>query len=260
MDEQIVVAKTGNVATVTLNRPSKRNAMSLAMWRRLAEIFSAFDGGGDVRAVIVTGAGGHFCAGADISEFATVRADAAMGKIYEEAADGATRALRDCPVPTIAAVSGYAMGGGCGLALACDFRFGDVTTQMGIPAARLGIVYGPLDCSLLLRQVGLANAKRVLFAGRAFGLADCRALGLLDVVADKGSALDAARTYAADLSGNAPLSIAGAKQVLEALASGTAAAREHEIEEIIAQAMNSADYREGAQAFTEKRAPRFIGR
>jgi enoyl-CoA hydratase/carnithine racemase len=260
MDEEIVVAKTGNVATITLNRPSKRNAMSLAMWRRLAEIFSTFDGGGDVRAVIVTGAGGHFCAGADISEFATVRADAAMGKIYEEAADGATRALRDCPLPTIAAVSGYAMGGGCGLALACDFRFGDATTQMGIPAARLGIVYGPLDCALLLRQVGLANAKRVLFAGRAFSLADSRELGLLDVVAEKGSALDAALAYAADVSSNAPLSIAGAKLVLEALASGTVVARAHEIEDVIAQAMNSADYREGAKAFTEKRAPRFVGR
>lgn len=260
MGEEIVVAKMGSVATVTLNRPSKRNAVSLAMWRRLGEIFAGFGRGSEVRAVILTGAGGNFCAGADISEFATVRADAAMGKVYEEAADGATRALRDCPLPTIAAISGYAMGGGCGLALACDFRVGDATTQMGIPAARLGIVYGPLDCSLLLRQVGLANAKRVLFAGRAFSLADCQKLGLLDMVAEAGSALDEARAYAADLSKNAPLSIAGAKLVLDALTTGTAEARAHEIEEVVAHAMNSADYREGAKAFTEKRAPRFVGR
>lgn len=260
MNEEIVVAKAGNVVTVTLNRASKRNAVSLAMWRRLTEIFSGFSHVDDVRAVIVTGAGGHFCAGADISEFPTVRANAAMGEIYEDAADSATRALRDCPLPTLAAISGYAMGGGCGLALACDFRIGDASTRMGIPAARLGIVYGPLDCSLLLRQVGLANAKRVLFAGRAFELADCRALGLLDMVAEEGSALDAARAYAADLSGNAPLSIAGAKLVLEALAAGNADAREHEIAKVIAHAMNSEDYREGGRAFTEKRAPRFIGR
>lgn len=257
--EEIVVEEERGVVTVTLNRPGKRNAVSLAMWRRLAEIFADLGRQDGARAVILTGAGGHFCAGADISEFATVRADATMGEVYEATADSATRAVRDCPLPTIAAVSGYAMGGGCGLALACDFRMGDASTQMGIPAARLGIVYGPLDCSLLLRQVGLANAKRVLYSGRAFGLADCRQLGLVDIVAEQGGALDAASAFAADLSVNAPLSIAGAKLVLEALASGTADARADEVEAFIARAMDSADYREGAAAFTGKRPPRFIG-
>jgi enoyl-CoA hydratase/carnithine racemase len=258
--EEIIVANAGGVITVTLNRPAKRNAVSLAMWQRLAGIFADLGRQDGARAVILTGAGGNFCAGADISEFATVRADATMGEAYEATADSATRAVRDCPLPTIAAVSGYAMGGGCGLALACDFRVGDASTRMGIPAARLGIVYGPLDCSLLLRQVGLANAKRVLFSGRAFGLADCRELGLLDMVAEQGNALEAAHSFAADLSMNAPLSISGAKLVLEALASGTADARAEEIDAFIARAMDSADYREGAAAFTEKRPPRFVGR
>ncbi|MGZ5908295.1 MAG: enoyl-CoA hydratase/isomerase family protein [Reyranella sp.] len=258
--EEIVVAAAQGVVTVTLNRPAKRNAVSLALWRRLAEIFAGLRLEDGVRAVILTGAGGNFCAGADISEFATVRADATMGEAYEAVADGATRAVRDCAFPTIAAVSGYAMGGGCGLALACDFRVGDASTQMGIPAARLGIVYGPLDCSLLLRQVGLANAKRVLYSGRAFGLAECRRMGLVDMVAEQGSALEAAQAFAADLAANAPLSIAGAKLVLEALVCGTADARAEEIDAFIARAMDSADYREGAAAFTGKRAPRFIGR
>lgn len=258
--EQIIVAEAEGVVTVTLNRPSKRNAVSLAQWRQLAEIFVGLGQQEGVRAVILTGAGGNFCAGADISEFATVRADATMGEAYEAVADGATRAVRDCARPTIAAVSGYAMGGGCGLALACDFRIGDASTRMGIPAARLGIVYGPLDCSLLLRQVGLADAKRVLYSGRAFGLAECSRMGLVDMVAEKGSALEAARAFAADLASNAPLSIAGAKLVLEALASQTVDARAGEIDAFIARAMDSADYREGAAAFTAKRPPRFVGR
>lgn len=258
--EEIVVAEEKGVVTVTLNRPAKRNAVSLAMWRRLAEVFTGLVRQDGARVVILTGAGGNFCAGADISEFATVRADATMGEAYEAAADSATRAVRDCPLPTIAAVSGYAMGGGCGLALACDFRVGDASTQMGIPAARLGIVYGPLDCSLLLRQVGLANAKRVLYSGRAFGLPDCSQMGLVDMVAGQASALEAARVFAGDLSANAPLSIAGAKLVLEALASGTADARAGEINAFIARAMDSTDYREGAAAFTGKRSPRFLGR
>src|SRR5690606_26144894 len=144
-------------------------------------------------------------------------------------------------------------------ALACDFRVGDQTTRMGIPAARLGIVYGPLDCSLLLRQVGLANAKRVLYAGRAFELAECRRMGLIDEVADAGTALDAAKAWARQLAASAPLSIAGAKLVLDALAAGTVAAQAHEIEAVIARAMDSADYREGQAAFAGKRAPRFVG-
>lgn len=258
--EEIVVAAAGGVVTVTLSRPGKRNAVSLAMWRRLAEIFAGLDQQDGGRAVILTGAGGNFCAGADISEFATVRADATMGEAYEAVADSATRAVRDCALPTIAAVSGYAMGGGCGLALACDFRIGDGSTQMGIPAARLGIVYGTLDCSLLLRQVGLANAKRILYSGRAFGLADCRRMGLVDMVAEQGSAIDMAHAFAADLSANAPLSIRGAKLVLDALASGTADTRAGEIDAVIARAMDSVDYREGAAAFAAKRSPSFIGR
>ena len=260
MVEEIVLDTVGNVTTVTLNRPTKRNAISLSMWHGLAEIFDGFGQQRDRRAIILTGAGGSFCAGADISEFATVRANAKMGKAYEEAADGATRAVRDCPLPTIAAISGYAMGGGCGLALPCDFRIGDATTQMGIPAARLGIVYGPLDCALLLRQAGLANAKRVLYSGRAFGVYDCAQMKLVDVVAERGSALEAAQALAADLASNAPLSIAGAKLVLEALASGATESRAEEIEACISGAMDSADYREGALAFTEKRQPRFLGR
>ncbi|GEP54452.1 3-hydroxybutyryl-CoA dehydratase [Reyranella soli] len=258
--EEIVVTVADGIVTVTLNRPAKRNAVSLAMWRRLAEIFAGVGQQDGVRAVVLTGAGGNFCAGADISEFATVRADSKMGEAYEAVADRATRAVRDCELPTIAAVSGYAMGGGCGLALACDFRIGDASTRMGIPAARLGIVYGPLDCSLLLRQVGLANAKRVLYSGRAFDLADCRRMGLADMAAEQGSALEAAHAFAADLSKNAPLSIRGAKLVLDALATGTADARAGEIDVFIGRAMDSADYKEGAAAFAAKRPPRFVGR
>jgi enoyl-CoA hydratase/carnithine racemase len=246
------------VAVVTLNRPAKRNAVTLAMWRRLEELFRELGECHGIRAVILTGAGGHFCAGADISEFPSVRADADTGRVYEAATEAATLAIRDCPRPTIAAVSGYGVGGGCGLALACDFRVGDATTQMGIPAARLGIVYGTLDCSLLLRQIGLAHAKRVLYSGRHFGIAECVDMRLVDVVA-ADDALAGARALAAEFGANAPLSLAGSKFVLEALASGSAESLGAEIAAIIDRTMNSADYREGARAFLEKRNPTFTG-
>jgi enoyl-CoA hydratase/carnithine racemase len=257
--EIVVSAEENGIATVTLNRPGKRNAVSLAMWRTLGAIFAELGGREDVRVVILTGVGGHFCAGADISEFSTVRCDSKSGRVYEEANEKASIALRDCPKPTIAAISGYGMGGGCALALACDIRVGDATTRMGIPAARLGVVYGELDCALLHRQVGLANAKRVLYTGRAFDVKDCAAMGLLDIVAP-GMALEAAKTLAAEIAGNAPQSLTGSKIVLEALAAGAAGKRHAEIAAIIEGAMNSADYREGARAFLEKRKPAFSGR
>src|SRR5215470_5374067 len=215
-----VSAEASGIATVTLNRPGKRNAVSLAMWHRLADIFAELGDRKEVRVVILAGTGAHFCAGADISEFSTVRFDSQSGRSYEAANEAASMALRDCPKPTIAAVSGYGVGGGCALALACDLRVGDATTRMGIPAARLGIVYGELDCALLLRQLGLANAKRVLLTGRAFDAGVCAAMGLLDIVS-AGQALAAARILADEIAGNAPLSLLGSKLVLDALAGGT---------------------------------------
>jgi enoyl-CoA hydratase/carnithine racemase len=257
--EILVTSESGGAAVVTLNRPRKRNAVSLAMWQQLTDVFSELEARQDIRVVILTGAGGNFCAGADISEFSTVRGDAESGRRYEAACEAATLALRDCCKPTIAAISGYAMGGGCALALACDLRVGDHTTRMGIPAARLGTVYGPLDCALLYRQIGLANAKRVLFTGRGFGCDECVAMGLLDMVAPE-NARAGAHALAADIEANAPLSLAGSKLILECLAAGSVAERDREISAIIDRAMNSADYQEGARAFLEKRRPAFAGR
>src|SRR3984957_5619488 len=183
----VVQGDAAGIAVGTVNRPEKRNAVSLAMWRQLGEIYSGFARRGDIRAVILTGAGGNFCGGGDISEFSKVRNSVEDTRVYSEAGQAATQAIIDLPQPTIAAVTGYGVGGGCGLALACDLRVGDATTQMGIPAARLSIVYGTLDCSLLLRAVGLATAKLVLYSGRYFPLPECRAMGLIDAVSEHGA-------------------------------------------------------------------------
>ena len=257
-DAILVETDEFGVAVVTLNRPAKRNAVSLAMWQRLAELFTEFETNPRVRGIVMTGAAGHFSAGADISEFASVRSTAADIAVYERATHAAARAVRDCGKPTFAAVHGYGLGGGCGLALACDLRIGDATTRMGIPAAQRGVVYGPLDCELLLRQVGLANAKLVLFSARSFATQECLSMRLLDLAGDSAlpTAIDQARAIAA----NAPLSVAGAKKVLEALVRGEQHARAAEIKALIEGAASSEDYREATAAFTEKRPARFHGR
>lgn len=257
-DDILVEHDTAGIVTVTLNKPARRNAVSLAMWQGLGEIYTTLGKQSDVRAVILTGSGGNFCAGADISEFSKVRNSEASAKIYNAAGEFATQAIIDLPQPTIAAVHGYGVGGGCGLALACDLRVGDATTQMGIPAARLSIVYSTIDCDLLLRAVGLANAKLVLYSGRYFKLAECQAMGLVNIVA-AGGALTGAQALAAELADLAPLSQRGAKVVLEALARGEAGKRAADIAAVQIAAVSSKDYREAAKAFLEKRKPVFTG-
>jgi enoyl-CoA hydratase/carnithine racemase len=259
MDEIQVAVDGAGIAVVALNRPEKRNVVSLAMWRGLAEIYRDFSRRNDVRVAILTGAGGHFCGGADISEFSRVRNSVEDAHAYGEAGRSATQAIMDLPQPTIAAVHGYGVGGGCGLALACDLRVGDATTQMGIPAARLSIVYGVLDSNLLLRAVGLAKAKLVLYSGRYFPIAECQTMGLIDEDAEQG-AMSGARELADELSKRAPLSQRGAKVVLEALARDEVEKRSADIVALQEVATNSEDYREARQAFLEKRIPLFKGR
>jgi enoyl-CoA hydratase/carnithine racemase len=157
--------EASGIAVVTIDRPERRNACSQAMWRGLRETFENLAADPQTRAAILTGAGGHFCAGADISEFETARHDAAAAERYEADVAECERTILDFPKPTVAAVAGYAMGGGCGLAVCCDFRVADESARFGIPAARLGIVYTMQECQALAAIVGVTQAKRILYTG-----------------------------------------------------------------------------------------------
>jgi enoyl-CoA hydratase/carnithine racemase len=252
-----IAVQEGGIAIVTIDRPEKRNALSLAMWRELGRIFLELKDQSAIRAVILSGKGGHFCAGADISEFNDVRDSPESGRAYDAVTEAANIAIRDFPLPTIAAISGYAVGGGCGLALCCDFRVADSTTRMGIPAARLGIMYTLVESELLYRQVGLSNAKRILYSGRFYKIEDCVSMRLIDVVAV--DVHQAALALAREFIGNAPLSIRGSKFVLESIATGTGALRAPDISSLIDRTLRSHDYLEARKAFKEKRTPRFHG-
>jgi enoyl-CoA hydratase/carnithine racemase len=257
---EIVVSRPRPVvALVTINRPARRNACDRAAWRDLAGTFRALAAAEELRLVILTGAGGHFCAGADISEFSRLRADSTSGAAYDRDVAACFEALRALPQPSVAAIAGSCVGGGCALALCCDFRVLHRGARFGIPATRLGAVYSVEECRLLLSIVGLANAKRVLYGAELHDTAAARAMGFADAVVE-GDVVANAITFAEKMMANAPLAIAGAKTILQELAYGDVARRKDALDALIRQALDSADYREGAAAFLEKRSPNFTGR
>jgi enoyl-CoA hydratase/carnithine racemase len=257
-DDIVVRREPPGIAWVVLDRPARRNAVTASMWRTLGALFTELGAADDVRAIVLTGSGEHFCAGADIAEFGEVRAGATAAEAYEHDVDACAAAIAASPRPTIAAVRGFCLGGGCGLALACDFRLADRTARFGIPAARLGIVYGVPDSRNLLSLVGLANAKHILFTAQRFDAVEAARIGFVDEVVE-AALEEATGAFAATLAENAPLSIAGAKLILTALANGEVEARRAAVAAALERSNESQDYREGVQAFLEKRKPRFTG-
>ena len=258
-DIQVAVDAAG-VAVVTLNRPEKRNVVSLAMWRGLGEIYRDFARRSDVRVVILTGAGGHFCGGADISEFSKVRnsvEDARMlrpgghGRRRRRSSTCRSRRSPRCMAMAWAAAVGWRWPAISAWAMRRR-RWAFRPRASPSSTARW-------TAAFCCARSGLANAKLVLYSGRYFPLADCRAMGLIDVVSEQG-ALAGAQALAQELCTRAPLSQRGAKVVLEALDRGEAEQRAAEIAAMQEAAVNSEDYRAARQAFLEKRTPVFKGR
>jgi enoyl-CoA hydratase/carnithine racemase len=255
---EILVSMRDNVALVSLNRPAVRNAVTLNMWRELATLFISLADDDRVRAVVLSGSGDDFSVGADISEFAKLRDNKQQSLAYEESVDACSAAIAGLAKPVIAAISGYCLGGGCHLALACDFRFASRSAKIGIPSAKLSIVYGVKSVQRLLALVGIANAKRVLYSAERYDAARSLAMGLIDEIHD--DAIAGAIAFAQSLAGNAPLSIAGAKFMLNGLSLGDGALDIAAAERLVDHASDSEDFQEGRRAFAEKRAPQFHGR
>ena len=254
----ILVTTRDSVGVVSLNRPEARNAVTLGMWRELAGIFSNLADDDAIRAIVLMSSGVDFCVGADVSEFDKIRENRDQSAQYEVSVDDCSAAIANVAKPVIAAISGYCLGGGCHLALACDFRLADPKAKLGIPSAKLSIVYGVNSVQRLLAIVGIANAKRMLYTGERYDAARALSMGLVDEISD--DAVSAALAFAGTLASNAPLSIAGAKFMLNGLSMGEGGLDVAAAQRLIDHAADSEDFREGRRAFAEKRAPRFRGR
>jgi enoyl-CoA hydratase/carnithine racemase len=242
------------VAVLLLDRPQRRNAVTLAMWRALPGLLDELAGLPGVRALLVTGAQGTFSAGADIAELADVYGDPASADAYHAQNVAAEQALADFPRPTLAVVHGSCVGGGCQLAAACDLRFGAEDARLGITPAKLGVVYPAVPTARLARLVGPARAKYLLFSGELVDARRAELFGLLDEVhpADR---LDArALEFARLLARRSPQSLGAAKA---ALAAGDEAAARAALAPWERRSRQAPDVREGLAAFLERREPRF---
>lgn len=251
------VNRNGHVVSLEIARPEKKNALTEAMWLDLAEVLEALGKDADVRVIVLSGAGGNFCAGADIAEFDTARRGA-RAAIYEEANSRAFRAVRDCPLPTIAAVDGICFGGGFGLAAACDLRIASPGALFSVPAARLGLAY-PVDAMAdIVHALGPQLSRYMTFSAGRLDAATALALGFLLEISDEPPAIDRALEIARAIADNAPLSVRASKAAIRAVLTGDAG-DVRKAGELGAATFASADYEEGRLAFAEKRTPSFTG-
>ena len=255
---QICVEHKGALITVTIDRPEKKNALTHGMWRQLRVIFEELSTDDSARAVILTGSGGSFCAGADISEFETLRSSEELVRNYEAQVDAAIESISACGVPTIAAVSGYCLGGGLAVAAACDFRIAETSALFGVPAARVGLVYNLEKCRRIFQICGLVGAKHLLYSGKHFCAEEALKLNFIQEIT-QGDPLVQSQNLAEQYVQSAPLSIRGMKKILQALSDGDVPKFSARFDADVTAADNSRDHWEAVKAFGKKRAPVFRG-
>ena len=250
----LTLAVSDGIATVTLNRPDARNSVTRAMWAALPGLMDRLADDEAVRVVVVTGAGDHFCGGADIAEFPVVFATPADARAYNDLVHAGQEALTRVPRPTIAAIRGVAVGAGCGLAMACDLRFATPDARLAMPPAKLGANYPFAGTRQLVHLVGPARAKDMLYSGRMVAADEALRIGLIDrIAADLDADVGAYADTVADLSAS---SVRVTKQIVQAICDGTDE-ETPELKALFDESFAGEDFAEGYRAFLEKRKPRF---
>jgi enoyl-CoA hydratase len=260
MDPSLLLDRDGAVATITLNRPAVLNALNAELLARLDDALATIEGDATVRVAIVTGAGERaFAAGADIAELAQLDG-AVAGAALARRGQRITQRIEALRVPVIAAVNGFALGGGCELAMACDIRIASENAKFGQPEVNLGIPPGYGGTQRAARLLGTGAAMLLCTTGAIVDAAEALRIGLVQRVVPAADLLGEARALAATIASKAPLAVTAAKRAIldgAALAMADALALEalH-----FGSLIGTADFREGTSAFLAKRAPAFEGR
>ena len=259
--EKLIARKEGAIGWVIFNNPQKRNAMSLEMSEATAAAMENYAKDPEVRVVIMRGEGDKaFISGADISQFKERRSSMEQVRAAEATSERTNKAIRECPKPVIAMIRGYCMGGGLGLAVACDIRIAADDSRFGVPAARLGVGYRFSGIRRLAETVGPQFTAEIFYTGRQFTAQEALQMGLVNRLLPAAGLEKYVMDYAATLAGNAPLTLAAVKKCLIELRKDPADRDLDRCQQMVEACFASEDYIEGRTAFMEKRKPAFKGK
>jgi enoyl-CoA hydratase len=254
----LLVASEGAITTLTLNRPDKLNALNAELLGQLTAAFRATSAAAP-RVVIVTGAGDKaFSAGVDIGEMSSMTTVEA--KARADQGHSLAELIESLPCPVIAAVNGFALGGGCELALACDFIYASDNAKLGQPEVNLGVIPGFGGTQRLARRVGIGLARELIYTGEIISAARALEIGLVNAVVPKDELSTKVRAVAGQIAQKGPLAIAQAKRTMLRGATGDMTAANELEAQAFAMLFGSEDQKEGMKAFVEKRKPEFKGR
>lgn len=242
---------------IVLNKPEKRNALSVDMWAEIPALVDRATEDPNVKILILHGGdAGAFAAGADISEFEAIYATRESAKASGDTIAAALAAVEACPKPSIAAIDGACVGGGVSLAMACDLRVASAGSKFGVTPGKLGLVYPAGDTRRLLQAIGPSATKDILFTGRIFPAEEAKALGLIDRLAAPGQGLRDARAFAEQIAAISQWSTRATKRMIKGLQSGWEDAHP-DAADLFLEGFSNEDFEDGYKAFLDKRPPKF---
>lgn len=261
LTDKLIAKVEGPIGWVIFNNPDRHNATSFEMWQALPIVLDAYVKDPAVRVIVFRGVGEKaFSAGADISQFKEKRSSAEATSLYNNTADEANRALRQCAKPTVAMICGYCIGGGTAVAVGCDIRIAADNAKFGVPAAKLGLGYRFDGIKRLASIVGPAFTAEIFFTARQFTADEALQMGLVNRLVPLADIERYTLDFANALGNNAPLTIAAVKRSLIELQKDPAERDLDACQRMVDACFASEDYKEGQAAFMEKRKPQFKGR